>query len=128
MSTTTAPRRRTIIATVLAAAAATGALASAVPANAAPVKYVAMAYSPVDGASGWGMNENQDVANTRALFECGKRGGHCQLVSWSKNGCVALAASGPYYYGWHGATLEQAKQGALERTGPGARVLDAICA
>lgn len=122
------PRRRMIAAATMLAAAAVasvGALATAAPASAAPTKYIAISYSPATGHVGKGQSTNLDAAIAGSLSECG---GHCAVQTWSKNGCVALAVSGPYYYGWYGANLRDAQQGAMQRTGPGSYVVWSGCA
>jgi hypothetical protein len=118
-------RRRTIAATMLAAAAVTGVLGTAAPANAAPTKYIAIAYSPESGQWGRAQATNLDAALAGSLSQCG---GHCAVETWSKNGCVALAVSGKYHYGWYGSTLRDAQQGAMQRTGPGSYVVWSGCA
>lgn len=126
MSTTLkTPRRRMIAATMLAAAAVTGAIGTAVPASAAPAKYIAIAYSPATGQLGRAQATNLDAALAGSLSQCG---GHCAVETWSKNGCVALAVSGQYHYGWYGANLRDAQQGAMQRTGPGSYVVWSGCA
>ena len=118
-------RRQRIAATMMAAAAVAGvgALGTAAPANAA-TKYIAISYSPATGHVGKGQATNLDAAIAGSLSECG---GHCAVQTWSKNGCVALAVSGQYYYGWYGSTLRDAQQGAMQRTGPGSYVAWSGC-
>jgi hypothetical protein len=125
-TTQQAPRRRMIAATMLAAAAVAGvgALAAAAPASAAPAKFIAISYSPATGHVGKGQSTNLDAAIAGSLSECG---GHCAVQTWSKNGCVALAVSGQYYYGWYGSNLRDAQQGAMQRTGPGSYVAWSGC-
>ena len=124
------PHRRIIAATVMAAAAVAGvgALATAAPASAAPAKaapkYLAISYSTATGHVGKGQSTNLDAAIAGSLSECG---GHCAVSTWSKNGCVALAVSGQYHYGWYGSTLRDAQQGAMQRTGPGSYVVWSGC-
>jgi hypothetical protein len=105
---------------VVAGALAAGGLATAPPAAAAS-KYVAIAYSPVTYAYGYGRNQpTVDAAHVRALTECSKAGGsHCVTVTWAQNSCAALAVKGENYYGWHGPTLQAAEQEALQRNGGG---------
>jgi hypothetical protein len=126
----TSPRRM-IAAPVMAAAAVAGveALGTAAPANAdadqgRPIKYVAIAYSPATGQLGRAQATNLDAALAGSLSQCG---GHCAVSTWSKNGCVALAVSGKYHYGWYGSTLREAQQGATQRTGPGSYVVWSGC-
>ena len=116
--------RRMIAATMLAAAAVTGALGTAVPASAAPTKYIAISYSPATGQLGRAQATNLDAALAGSLSQCG---GHCAVETWSKNGCVALAVSGQYHYGWYGSNLRDAQQGAMQRTGPGSYVVWSGC-
>ncbi|GLP74631.1 hypothetical protein TUM20983_17410 [Mycobacterium antarcticum] len=124
----TTPRRRAIVASMLAAAAVTGVLGSTAPAAAASDKYVALSYSPSYRHYAFGINENKDAAVGRSMFACNERAGACQLLAWSKNGCVALAqGNGGTYYGWHGATKTDAQQGAKQRSGPGSYVIDTKC-
>ena len=118
------PRRRMIAATMLAAAAVTGAVGTAVPANAAPAKYIAISYSPATGQLGRAQSTNLDAALAGSLSQCG---GHCAVETWSKNGCVAIAVSGQYHYGWYGSNLRDAQQGAMQRTGPGSYVVWSGC-
>ena len=118
------PRRRMIAATMLAAAAVTGAVGTAVPANAAPAKYIAISYSPATGQLGRAQSANLDAALAGSLSQCG---GHCSVETWSKNGCVAIAVSGQYHYGWYGSNLRDAQQGAMQRTGPGSYVVWSGC-
>lgn len=126
MTTTLRTRRgRTLAATMLAAAAVTGAIGTAVPANAAPAKYIAIAYSTASGHIGTGQHTNLDTALASALSQCG---GHCAVETWSKNGCVAIAVSGQYHYGWYGSNLRDAQIGAMQRTGPGSYVAWSGCA
>jgi len=118
--------RRTIAATMLAGAAVTAVLSAAAPANAASDKFIAVAYSQATGQWGRAQANNLDSALAGSLSQCG---GHCAVASWSKNGCVALAVSGrQYWYGWHGANLRDAQQGAMQRTGPGSYVAWSGCA
>ncbi|HEX7823414.1 MAG TPA: DUF4189 domain-containing protein [Mycobacterium sp.] len=127
-NTTTKRRstRRIAAATAIAAAsiAAVGALATAAPASAAPTKFIAIAYSPATGQWGRGQATNLDSAIAGSLSQCG---GHCAVETWSKNGCVALAVSGQYHFGWYGANLRDAQQGAMQRTGPGSYVVWSGC-
>ena len=117
-------RSRKIAATMLAAAAVTGAIATAVPATAASTKYIAISYSPATGQLGRAQSTNLDAALAGSLSQCG---GHCAVETWSKNGCVALAVSGKYHYGWYGSNLRDAQQGAMQRTGPGSYVVWSGC-
>ena len=129
-TTTQTPRRRMMAATMLAAAAvaSVGALGTAAPANAGPTKsapkYLAISYSTATGHVGTGQATNLDAAVAGSLSQCG---GHCAVMTWSKNGCVALAVSGQYHYGWYGSNIRDAQQGAMQRTGPGSYVAWSGC-
>lgn len=116
----TAPSHRFAAAVLAAGAVAAGAMAAAAPASAA-TRYVAIAYSPGTHVSGWANGyDNLDGAHVRALNECNKAGGsHCVTVTWSRNGCAALAVRGDNYYGWYGATRAAAEQEALRRNSGG---------
>jgi Domain of unknown function (DUF4189) len=121
-------RRRIAAATLLVAAGATSAgMFLAAPANAAD-KYVAISFSPENGAYGWGNNyDSEDGARIRSLSECQNYGGtHCVFIAWARNGCAALAVGdrNPYggfdqYYGWYGPSIASAEQQALAKNGGG---------
>lgn len=106
-----------------------GGLATAVPAAAAPDKYVVIAYSSITKTWGTGYNyDTLDAAGARALNECSKAGGsHCFAVTWSKNGCSALAVRGEDYYGWYGPIRHTAEQEALRRNN-GGKIVASQCA
>lgn len=107
--------RRMIAATMLAAAAVSSAVATAVPANAA-TNYIAVSYSQATGMWGRAQATNLDSAIAGSLSQCG---GHCAVASWSKNGCVALAVNrNRQYSGWYGSNLRDAQQGAFQRSAP----------
>jgi Domain of unknown function (DUF4189) len=131
-------RRRIAAATLLAAAGAMTAIGvgAAAPANAEPDKYVAISFSPENGAYGWGNSYNDlDGARIRSLTECQNFGGtHCVFIAWAKNWCAALAVGdrNPYggydqYYGWYGPTQADAEQQALAKNN-GGRILVSRCA
>lgn len=123
MTTTSHTSRRRLMAATLLVTAGAGAAAMVGPqatAVAAPAdQYVAVSYSPVDKAAGLSIDKNLDVAIRGSLAKCGIKAGHCVNLAWSKNGCVALAVNGDYYYGWHGASYAEAQNGALQRAGGG---------
>jgi Domain of unknown function (DUF4189) len=120
--------RRIAAATLLVVAGATtGATILAAPAN-ADDKFVAISFSPENGAFGWGNNyDTQDGARIRSLTECQNYGGtHCVFIAWARNACAALAvgernAYGGYdqYYGWWGNTIADAEKAALDKNGGG---------
>jgi Domain of unknown function (DUF4189) len=138
MTTSQRPRRHRIAAAALlvtASATTAGMLLAAAPAN-ADDKFVAISFSPENGAYGWGNNyDSQDGARIRSLTECQNYGGtHCVFIAWAQNGCAALAVGdkNPYggfdqYYGWYGPTLAAAEQQALDKNG-GGHVLVSRCA
>jgi hypothetical protein len=124
MTTTiaTAPRRRLLIAGLLAAAAigglAAGGLSTAAPAEAASGEYIAVTYSTVYKVYGYGRNANKDVAVTAAMHNCNIAGGFCGVAAVSpKNGCVVLSTrnGGEEYTGGSGATLPKALKDAQSR-------------
>lgn len=124
MTTTQHTSRRRLVAATLLVTAGASAAAMVGPqatAFAAPAdQYVAVSYSPVDEAAGLSIDSNLDVAIRGSLSKCGIKAGHCVNLAWSKNGCVALAVNGDYYYyGWHGASYAEAQNGALQRAGGG---------
>ena len=49
------------------------------------------------------------------------------FLTWSKNGCAALAVNGDSYYGWYGATRSEAEQQALQHNN-GGHILVSQCA
>jgi hypothetical protein len=112
MTTRSTPRntpirrhRITAAATLLLAA---GALALAAPANAVHpgpptpppprgADYVAIAFSPENGAHGWENNQGLlSVADNDAVANCQHFGGsQCRIVVTARNQCAALYASTP---------------------------------
>ena len=107
----------------------------AAPANAAS-KFVALSFSPVNGAYGWGNNyDDLEGARIRSLVECQNHGGsHCVFIGWAENWCAALAVGprNPYggydqYHSWYGPTLADAEQQALNKNG-GGTILVSRCA
>jgi Domain of unknown function (DUF4189) len=124
---------------VAAIAAAVGTLGLAGPANADQGgPYVAIAYSPDNGAYGWANNAfTQDQAQDTALQNCRNFGGQqCEIDAWAHNECAALAVMTPQvtannqwgaHYGWYGATIQEAQDAALHKNG-GGEVIVAHCA
>ncbi|RDH80182.1 DUF4189 domain-containing protein [Mycolicibacterium moriokaense] len=84
---------KTATATMLAAAAVTGAIGAVAPANAAVNRYLAIAYSPATGQ--WGYTQSLLDANQAkydAVGYCLNKGGtDCRIVLWGDNECAALA-------------------------------------
>jgi hypothetical protein len=116
--------RRMFAATMLAAAAVGGVVATAAPATAA-TNYIAVSYSQATGLWGRAQATNLDAAIAGSLSQCG---GHCAVASWSRNGCVALAVNGSRQYnGWYGSTLREAQQGTFARSAPGSWMVWSGC-
>jgi Domain of unknown function (DUF4189) len=98
------------------------------PANADEDKFVAISYSPDNGAYGWGNNyATLDEATNRSLSECQNFGGtNCARVAWAKNQCAALAVDDDSYYGWYGRNRIEADAQALVKN-HGGRILVSRC-
>jgi Domain of unknown function (DUF4189) len=83
-------------------------------------RYGAIAYSPRDGADGYGYNfSTRAAAESRALSECIRYGGSgCRVVIWFRNACAALAINpaGAFGSGW-AVTSRLAESIALESCG-----------
>jgi hypothetical protein len=162
----TGRRRITSAGAVLVAAAGAivvGALGAAAPANAAcdPLNlspdginacilpsapppadaggpYVAIAFSPDNGAHGWANNaDTQQQAQDAALQNCRNFGGkQCGVDAWSHNQCAAIAVMTPAvtanhqwgaHHGTWGATIADANANASAANG-GGEVMVARCA
>jgi Domain of unknown function (DUF4189) len=149
-NTAPARRRRITAATLLVAATgaiAVGALGPAAFANADPGPgrpgpggsgpYVAIAYSPDNGAHGWANNAyNYQQAVDTAVANCTHFGGRCQLAAWDDTGCAALAVMAPattpdgkwgHWSGRGAATLNEAQDAALNANA-GGEILLSRCA
>jgi hypothetical protein len=115
-----ASARRWSAAARIAAAGAivTGAVVSAQPANANVNRYLAIAYSPATGQSGYTqslLDGNQAVDD--AMGYCQNKGGtDCRIVIWGDNECAALATnsalSAAAYGTGIGPTQEEAERKA----------------
>lgn len=101
-----------------------GALGAAVPARAAGDTYVAIAFSPDNGAHGWENNQPTfALAGKGAMMNCRKFGGDkCTIVVSARDACAALFAAppagdittwGPANVGT-GPTLDTAQQAATD--------------
>lgn len=78
--------------------------------------YGAIAYSQDTDAHGWAKDySTQSEAERRALEECKKHGGGCEVVSWVRNACSVLAVGKGYGYGadW-GDSRDEAERKALK--------------
>lgn len=115
-----------LIAGVSAAIAAT-AVITAADAAAAPDNYIALSYSAVDQAWGWGTHGDANTAVARSLHECSIHGDQCVYVALQNNGCVAVAAFEDEYAIGQGATRHDAVQQAAHGLAR-SRVLYAGCA
>ncbi len=121
---TTHRRLITATGTLLTAAVgvALGALGAAAPAGAAADTFVAIAFSPDNGAHGWENNQPTfALAAKGAMLNCRKFGGDkCTIVVSARDACAALFAAppagdittwGPANVGT-GPTLDAAQQAA----------------
>ena len=89
--------------------------APAPQASLGPGNYGAIAYSPSNGALGWGYDyPSREDAEKIALTNCRKYAADCVVPVWFRNACGAVA-TGPSGYGsgW-GVSRELAEQYALE--------------
>ena len=92
--------RRTLRTLILAALLALGGMAMlATSAQAAEEqgrnKFASIAIDPSTNTAGWSFNYNtRALAQRRALSECRVRSSRngCRIVTWVRNGCVAVAA------------------------------------
>ncbi len=131
--------RAPIIAGAITIAITAGTLGQAVPANADDGgPYVAIAFSPDDGAHGWANNAyNQQQAMDAAMQNCRDFGGHkCGIDAWAHNDCAAVAVMTPAvtpdhqwgaHHGTYGATIAAAQDAAVNQNG-GGEVIVARCA
>ena len=101
-------------------------------------KYVAIAFSPDNGAHGWANNlDTQEAAQGAALQNCRNFGGkQCGIDAWSHNDCAAIAVMTPAttanhqwgaHHGTWGATIADANANASAANG-GGEVMVARCA
>lgn len=77
----------------------------------------AIAFSQKTGAHGWSRdNPSQRKAEVDAMFECRKYGRGCEVATWVRNGCAALAVgNGDGWGGDWGQNRRDAEQKALRR-------------
>ena len=109
------------------AALISGAVAFSPTANAAADYFTVIAYSPVTGYAGW-VNDASTLeeATHVALGKCQQAGDGCQVASWAKNACAALALGGGQWGGDWGNTANEAQANALSKVSNG-RVVELHC-
>lgn len=89
--------------------------------------YTVIAYSPVTGYTGWANNAStMEEATHIALGNCQPHGRGCQVTSWARNGCAALALGGGRWGGAWGASASAAQANALAMVGAG-RIVELHC-
>jgi serine/threonine-protein kinase len=96
----------------LAVSAIVGASVLAAQEAAAADTYAAIAYSTVNGYSGYGNRyPSRAGAEERALQECGES---CEVVMWVRNECAVLVTGKGYGYGTNrSADEDEAVAGAI---------------
>ena len=89
--------------------------------------YTVITYSPITGYSGWANNATtMEEATHTALGNCQQHGDGCQVTSWARNGCAALAlGSGRWGGGW-ATNASDAQADALSKVTSG-RVVELHC-
>jgi hypothetical protein len=118
----------TLIASAAVGAAVLGGATALSPAAQAGADYfTVIAYSPITGYSGWANNAtSMEEAAHIALGNCQLHGDGCQLTSWARNGCAALAlGSGRWGGGW-AVNANDAQADALAKVRSG-RVVELHC-
>jgi hypothetical protein len=129
----TSRRIYTVIASAAAAAALlSGATALSPVAQATTVTtgelYTVIVYSPITGYTGWGNNATtMEEATHIALGNCQPHGPGCQVTSWAKNGCAALALGSGRWGGAWGPNANAARAAALSQVTAG-RIVELHCA
>ena len=123
-------RHRTFALIALAATAFVGAAVMMSPAAqaAAVDRYAVIAYSPVTGWTGWANNAtSMEEATHIALGRCQPYGDGCQVTSWARNGCAALAlgSGGRWGSAW-APNANDARAAALAKVSSG-RVVEVHC-
>ncbi len=123
-------RIHTLIASAGAGAALlSGAIVLSPAAQAAQADYyTVIAYSPITGYTGWANDATTlEEATHIALGNCQQHGDGCQVTSWARNGCAALAlGSGRWGGGW-AVNPNDAQADALAKVNSG-RVVELHCA
>ena len=94
---------------------------------AAPDLFTVIAYSPTTGYTGWANNaSSMEEATHIALGNCAPHGPGCQVTSWAKNGCAALALGSGRWGGAWGPNANAAQSGALAQVTAG-RIVELHC-
>ncbi|RTL60522.1 MAG: DUF4189 domain-containing protein [Hyphomicrobiales bacterium] len=113
----------------LAVAAAAGWV---VPAHAqAEIYFGAISYSPSTGATGWGTDfPTREGAAAASQRNCRQYADDCEVVTWFKDGCGALAANAEDFESAWSPSKDDAEQRALRRcraSGRGCTVIRWVC-
>ncbi|MHA7649853.1 DUF4189 domain-containing protein [Mycobacterium sp. ML4] len=89
--------------------------------------YTVIAYSPVTGYTGWANNAStMEEATHIALGNCQPHGSGCQVTSWARNGCAALALGSGRWGGAWGPNANAARANALAMVTAG-RIVELHC-
>lgn len=89
--------------------------------------YTVIAYSPITGYTGWANNAStMEEATHIALGNCQPHGSGCQVTSWARNGCAALALGSGRWGGAWGSNANAARANALAMVGEG-RIVELHC-
>ena len=90
--------------------------------------YTVIAYSPITGYTGWANDATTlEEATHIALGHCQPYGDGCQVTSWARNGCAALAlGSGGRWGGAWAPNANDARAAALAKVTSG-RVVELQC-
>jgi hypothetical protein len=89
--------------------------------------YAVIAYSPTTGYTGWANNATtMEEATHIALGNCQPHGPGCQVTSWAKNGCAALALGSGRWGGAWGPNANDAQSAALSMVTAG-RIVELHC-
>ena len=89
--------------------------------------YTVIAYSPITGYTGWANNATtMEEATHIALGNCQPHGSGCQVTSWARNGCAALALGSGRWGGAWGADATAARANALAMVTAG-RIVELHC-
>jgi hypothetical protein len=125
----TSHRIYTLIASAAAGAALFGGATALSPAAQATTGdfYTVIAYSPITGYTGWANNATTlEEATHVALGNCQQRGDGCQVTSWARNGCAALALGSSRWGGGWATNANDAQADALAKVTSG-RVVELHC-
>jgi serine/threonine-protein kinase len=106
-------------------------LGGATAGTAADTYFGAISFSPSSGASGWGYDfRSSDDAAEAALRNCGRYAEDCELITWFKNGCGALAANSDAFVGAWSNSKDDAQRRAMQRcniSGRGCAIVRWVC-